>query len=149
MPPITSFATEAKILLLDEPSNGLDIPSKTQFRRLISSALTDDRCIIISTHQVRDVENLIDPIIIVDGGRIIFQHTLEEIARGVRVERFDREPSGPEILYAEKGIGGWFGLVAGEDTEDAGVDLELLFNGVIQDPAKIDGLIQGGMKNGN
>ena len=139
------LASEAKILLLDEPTNGLDIPSKTQFRSLISSALTVDRCIIISTHQVRDVENLIDPIIIVDSGKIIFKHTLEEISRGIRVERFDSEPMGEGILYAEKSIGGWFGLVAEIDREEEGVDLELLFNGVIQDPERIETLIQGGM----
>jgi len=138
------LATEVKILLLDEPSNGLDIPSKAQFRRLVSSAITDDRCIIISTHQVRDVENLIDPIIIVDKGKIIFQHTLEEISKGIRVEQFDSEPTGEDILYSEKGIGGWFALVAGEDEEGRGMDLELLFNGVTEDAGRINTLIKGG-----
>lgn len=138
------LASEAQILLLDEPSNGLDIPSKTQFRRLISSALTEDRCIIISTHQVRDVENLIDPIIIVDEGKIIFQHSLEEISNGIHVEQRDSEPGEGEVLYAEKALGGWFSLVAGADEEGRGIDLELLFNGVIQDADRINALIKGG-----
>ncbi|WP_379087436.1 ATP-binding cassette domain-containing protein [Pedobacter sp. UC225_65] len=56
------LATQAKLVIMDEPTNGLDIPSKAQFRKIMASALTDDRCIIISTHQVRDLDNLIDTV---------------------------------------------------------------------------------------
>ena len=91
--------------------------------------------------------NLIDPIIIVDNGRIIFQHSMEEISRGIRVDRFEAEPTGDKALYVEKGLGGWFALMEGEDVHGAGVDLELLFNGVIQDPVRIENLVKGGLKN--
>ena len=138
------MASGSRILLLDEPTNGLDIPSKSQFRRLVSSALSEERCILISTHQVRDVENLIDPIIIVDEGQIIFQHSLEEISRGIHIRQYGAEPRESETLYAEKALGGWFGLSAGADEEGSGIDLELLFNGVIKDAAKINALIAGG-----
>lgn len=138
------MASGSRILMLDEPTNGLDIPSKSQFRRLVSSSLTEDRCILISTHQVRDVENLIDPIIIVEDGKIIFQHSLEAIGRGIHVRQYGGEPREAETLYAEKGLGGWFGLSAGADKEGAGIDLELLFNGVIKDADKINSLIAGG-----
>jgi len=75
-----ALATDCKLLLLDEPSNGLDIPSKVQFRKLLAGALTEERIIILSTHQVRDLENLIDTVVILDNGRIIFQKTLEDFA---------------------------------------------------------------------
>ena len=45
------LATNTGVLIMDEPTNGLDIPSKVQFRKLIASVLTEDRCIVISTHQ--------------------------------------------------------------------------------------------------
>src|SRR6476659_3515198 len=49
-----ALACNTKVLLLDEPTNGLDIPSKKRFRKLIASVMSDDRTILISTHQVRD-----------------------------------------------------------------------------------------------
>jgi ABC-2 type transport system ATP-binding protein len=58
------LATETNLLIMDEPTNGLDIPSKTQFRKLMASLVNEERCIIISTHQVRDLDNLIDFLLI-------------------------------------------------------------------------------------
>ena len=66
------LATDCKLLILDEPTNGLDIPSKSQFRKIVASAIHEERSFIISTHQIRDMENLIDPIIILDEGKIVF-----------------------------------------------------------------------------
>ncbi len=74
----TSLRTS--LLILDEPTNGLDIPSKSQFRRTVASAMTENRTFIISTHQVRDMENLIDPIIILHNGRVVFHNSLEAVS---------------------------------------------------------------------
>ena len=72
------LATKTKILILDEPTNGLDIPSKSQFRRIIASSMDEKRSIVISTHQVRDLASLIDHIIILESGKVVFnQNTLE------------------------------------------------------------------------
>lgn len=51
------LATNTKLLLMDEPTNGLDIPSKGQFRRMVASAIDENRCLIISTHQVHDLRS--------------------------------------------------------------------------------------------
>lgn len=64
-------ACNTRLLILDEPTNGLDIPSKSQFRRLIASVASEERCIIISTHQVRDLENLIDALVVIEKSRIL------------------------------------------------------------------------------
>jgi ABC-2 type transport system ATP-binding protein len=74
-----ALACDTDILLLDEPTNGLDIPSKTIFRRLLSEAKKDEKTIIISTHQVREVEDLIDPIIIMEYNQILLNNSIEEI----------------------------------------------------------------------
>ena len=74
------LASNCRLFLLDEPTNGLDIPSKSQFRRVLASALADDRIIIISTHQVRDMENLIDDIIILEDGKIVFNQYTHDIS---------------------------------------------------------------------
>ena len=67
-----AVASGCRLLLLDEPTNGLDIPAKSQFRRLLAGAAADDRVIVVSTHQVRDLEHLIDPILILEQGAIVF-----------------------------------------------------------------------------
>ena len=75
-----AVASQCRLLILDEPTNGLDIPAKSQFRRLLAGAADDDRVIIVSTHQVRDLEHLIDPIVILEQGTIVFQHSVHEIS---------------------------------------------------------------------
>ena len=74
-----ALASGAKIILLDEPTNGLDIPSKVQFRKMLAGASTEDRIILISTHQVRDLENLIDPVLIMDKGKIPFNLPMADL----------------------------------------------------------------------
>ena len=61
-----ALATNTSLLLMDEPTNGLDIPGKSQFRKFIAAGMNDDRNIIISTHQVRDIDQLLDHIIIIN-----------------------------------------------------------------------------------
>ena len=67
------LATQTNVLLMDEPTNGLDIPSKSQFRRIMAAASTEDQCIVISTHQVRDLASIIDHVIVLENGQIIFK----------------------------------------------------------------------------
>jgi len=73
-----ALACNTRYLLLDEPTNGLDIPSKATFRSLLAGALEEDRILLISTHQVRDLQSLIDHILILDQGRIILSRSVEE-----------------------------------------------------------------------
>jgi len=139
------MASGCRVLLMDEPTNGLDIPSKSQFRRLLARAGATDQIILISTHQVRDMENLIDPIIILDGGRIIFQQPMEKAAARLmtRIER--EEPVDGSALYAEKTLGGWVVVREKTGSEETNVDLETLFNAVTTGKEKIQSLFaQGG-----
>jgi ABC-2 type transport system ATP-binding protein len=128
------LASGARLLLLDEPTNGLDIPSKRQFRRLVAEALTEERTFLISTHQVRDVQNLIDPIVILEEGTIVFNQDLYSVSDRLTVELRREEPNRPDALYWEK-IPGGFTTIAARPPEAApvSVDLELLFNAVVED----------------
>jgi ABC-2 type transport system ATP-binding protein len=142
------MASGCRVLLMDEPTNGLDIPSKSQFRRLLARAGATDQIILISTHQVRDMENLIDPIIILDGGRIIFQQPVENAAARLmtRIER--EEPADDGVLYAEKTLGGWVVVRAKTEGEETSIDLETLFNAVTTGKDKIQSLFAGGAQEG-
>lgn len=60
-----ALATNTSLLLMDEPTNGLDIPGKSQFRKFIASGMSDDKTIVISTHQVRDIDKVLDHVLII------------------------------------------------------------------------------------
>ena len=132
------LAAHTRLLILDEPTNGLDIPSKGQFRRLLAGSADADRIIIVSTHQVRDMENLIDPITILENGRIIFQHTLDEITASIRMVHSSDEPA--DAIYSEKAMGGYASVVPIRDGQESRIDLELLFNAVTTAPEAIAAL---------
>jgi ABC-2 type transport system ATP-binding protein len=134
------LSTGCRLVLLDEPTNGLDIPSKSQFRRLLAGAGAEDRIILISTHQVRDMENLIDPIIILDEGKIIFQQPMYEVSRRLHVEMQMEQPSGDGVLYCEKALGGYVVVRKNDSGEETQLDLETLFNTVVANRDRIDEL---------
>ena len=130
------LASKTPLMILDEPTNGLDIPSKSQFRRIVASAMTEDRTFIISTHQVRDMENLIDPIIILHNGQVVFNSTLEHVCNTFTFTLERTEQSSSSIVFQEKVPGGYMAVAFREDgEEETSVDLESLFNAVVTKPA--------------
>ena len=129
-----ALAAHTPLLLMDEPTNGLDIPSKATFRRLVASLIDDNQTVIISTHQVRDLESLIDTVLILDQRQILLNKTLNEIG-----EKLYFGPLLPEekALYSEPTSQGTIGVTAREDKEETAVSLELLFNAAITYPKEI------------
>jgi ABC-2 type transport system ATP-binding protein len=138
------LATNGRLLLLDEPTNGLDIPSKSQFRKAVASSLEDDRIFIISTHQARDLESLIDPIIILDEGKIIFNHSNEEISARLKVKHVSTSPDQESVLYSEKTFDGYMMVAENDDHEGTHIDLETLFNAVTNNSAGVSKAFQDG-----
>ncbi len=136
------LATNVRLLILDEPTNGLDIPSKTQFRKLLAASITDEKCYIISTHQVRDITNLIDPIIILEDGKILFHETLESVAQKLYFETYSQEKEISGSLYNERIPGGYLSVKENPNGHDSDVDLEILFNAVVNNKEKIQKLFK-------
>jgi ABC-2 type transport system ATP-binding protein len=134
---IISFglATQAKLIIMDEPTNGLDIPSKAQFRKIMAAALTDDRCIIISTHQVRDLDNLIDTVIMLDDSSVALKASVEEIMHRLcfkKVKELD-----DSVIYAEPSLSGFNAVMPNYHDEDSKLDMELLFNAMLAEKTKL------------
>lgn len=129
-----ALAAHTPLLLMDEPTNGLDIPSKATFRRLVASLIDDNQTVIISTHQVRDLESLIDTVLILDKRQILLNKTLNEIG-----EKLYFGPLLPEekALYSEPTPQGTIGVTARDGKEETAVSLELLFNAAITYPKEI------------
>jgi ABC-2 type transport system ATP-binding protein len=136
-----ALATNTRLLLLDEPTNGLDIPSKAQFRRLVAQALRDDRTILISTHQVRDLEQLIDPVLILDRQSVALHASMEAIARRLRFETVPSvDHAETDVLYAETGFGGFHVVRENRDGYETPVNLEGLFNATLAQPDRMRAL---------
>ena len=136
------LATNTKLLLMDEPTNGLDIPSKGQFRRMVASGITDDRCLLISTHQVHDLDSLIDNIIIMDGHEIVFNQSIENIASKLLFKVAERNESDDTVIYSEDTLRGLYQVCENKIGIESKVDLELLFNAIFADKKRIKQLFQ-------
>lgn len=133
-----SIATNCSLVFMDEPTNGLDIPSKSKFRKVIASTATENRTFIISTHQVRDLENLIDPLVIIEDGQIVFQESIENISAKLDFMKVtDRAPEGVRVIYSEPIFGGNYLLTEKTDESESPVDFELLFNAVLSKQSEI------------
>lgn len=130
------LACGSPLLVMDEPTNGLDIPSKGLFRRLVAEAVTPERLFVISTHQVRDVESLIDPIVIVHEGKVLFNHTIDEISTQLRMTHTPTSPPADAegLLHTEPAVGGYWSVWNDGSSQDGQLDLEVLFNTVISRP---------------
>ena len=121
-----ALACNAKYYYLDEPTNGLDIPSKAQFRKAVTKYTSEDSAIIISTHQVRDLENIIDPIIILDNQAVLVNASMEEISEKLYFD-YGTELK-PGVLYLEQTPGGCIQVYPNTTGEESKVNVEAFFN---------------------
>ena len=127
-----ALASGVKYLFMDEPTNGLDIPSKSQFRKVVSSCMTEERTIIISTHQVHDIEFLLDHIIIIDNDRLLLNASTGEITDKFVFEF--RTPGSPTegVIYQEPTLQGNATMAYRKSTDpETNLNLELLFNATV------------------
>lgn len=131
-----AIATQCSLLILDEPTNGLDIPSKSQFRKILAGSLNEDQLILISTHQVKDIENIIDTILILNDRKIVFNESIENISEKLAFEAVT-EISNEDILYSES-IPGGYKIIKPLDGFPTEIDIELLFNAITTDHKLLD-----------
>ena len=135
-----ALATNVPLLLMDEPTNGLDIHSKSQFRKVIAGAIDDSKCILISTHQVKDLENLIDNITILEEGKIVFNQPMSRIIDKLLFKLSFDAGEEATALYSESSIKGAALIVPNAGGEDSRPDLEMLYKAVLMNGEKINTL---------
>ncbi|MGN1218955.1 MAG: ATP-binding cassette domain-containing protein [Phocaeicola sp.] len=132
-----ALATNTSLLLMDEPTNGLDIPSKSQFRKVIASGMTDEKTIIISTHQVRDIDRLLDHITIIDGNAVQMNNSIKDITdRLYFAEQGMNEPV-ERALFVQPSVYGNSVIMENKFGEESPVNLEVLFNAILAEREKI------------
>jgi ABC-2 type transport system ATP-binding protein len=128
---------------MDEPTNGFDIPSKSWFRKLISMAVNEQRTILISTHQVRDLENLIDSVVIIEEGKVLLQHSIQAISEKLVFKTGNEiELSEADLLFSEKALLGYSTVSINNRKEESKVNLEHLFEACMQSSEKILSIFQ-------
>ena len=144
-----AFSSGSELVFLDEPTNGLDIPSKQVFRRMVAESVDENRAFVISTHQVRDVQNLIDPVVILHDGDVILHSEMERILSrlGLRVFSDEAEAFAAGALAVQHELGRVIALVGNGDVrpdeKSDEIDLELLFQAAIDHPDRMKELMGG------
>ena len=126
-----ALATNTSLLMMDEPTNGLDIPSKSQFRKVIASGMSDDKAVIISTHQVRDIDSLLDHVLIMDGSKLLLNESVSTICEKLYfAEQGMNEPT-EGALYVQPSVQGHSVILPNKYGEDSNLNLEVLFNAML------------------
>ena len=133
-----ALATNTRVLIMDEPTNGLDIPGKSQFRKLISAGMTDDKMILISTHQVRDISSVLDHVVIVDKSHVLLNASLADISGRLA---FRPMCEGDTPIWGQQSAMGTLVVTPAKDGEETVVDLEMLFNATLENASAINEIL--------
>ena len=132
-----ALATNTSLLMMDEPSNGLDIPSKSQFRKVIASGMSDEKAVIISTHQVRDIDSLLDHVLIMDASELLLNESVASICDKLYfTEQGMNEPT-DDALYVQPSVQGNSVILPNTYGEESKLNLEVLFNAMLTERVKM------------
>ena len=137
-----ALATNTNFLVMDEPSNGLDIPSKSQFRKAITMGMNDERTVIISTHQVRDIDTLLDHVIIIDDKKVLLDASTAKIGSTLFFGEGEGNCGGEGVIYTQPSVTGNSILRANRGDEESNLNLELLFNATLAQRNEIERLFE-------
>ena len=129
------FASNCTVMILDEPTNGLDIPSKATFRSIVAEKASDDRIIIISTHQIRDIDSVLDSLIIINNEDLLLKSSIARIESKLS---FVDASTADNVIYKEGNIA----IVPNDGYNETSINIEVLFNATILDASNINKLIK-------
>ena len=142
-----ALAANTSLLLMDEPTNGLDIPGKSQFRKMIAAGMSDERTILISTHQVRDIDRILDHIVIMDNSHVMLDASVAEICSCFAFVESDDRSLLSSAIYALPTLQGNLMMLPNEDDADTPINLELLFGAVLEHPERVAEMFHSEKKN--
>lgn len=141
-----ALATNTSLLIMDEPTNGLDIPGKSQFRKFIAAGMNDDKTIIISTHQVRDIDKILDHVTIIEDSKVLLNESTGHICKRLFFTESDNRALLDNALFASPSVQGNFLILPNESGNESEINLELLFNATLSKPEEVAGLFNSNTK---
>lgn len=131
-----ALACNSTVLLMDEPTNGLDIPSKATFRKLLTKFINEERTFLIATHQIKDIDTLLDHLLIMKNGSLVLDENLYQLSNQYKISK---SPADAEhALYVQDDLAGPFYLVKNQSGDEAKLDTEFLFNAFTMNPKPIE-----------
>ena len=142
-----ALATNTSLLLMDEPTNGLDIPGKSQFRKMIAMGINEERSIVVSTHQVRDIDRILDHIVIMDNSHVMLDASVADICSRFSFVESDDRSLLSSAIYALPTLQGNLMMLPNEDDADTPINLELLFGAVLEHPERVAEMFHPEKKN--
>nr|WP_313262455.1 ABC transporter ATP-binding protein [Sphingobacterium sp.] len=131
-----ALACNSSVLLMDEPTNGLDIPSKAVFRKLLSKFINEDRIFLIATHQIRDVDVLFDHLMIMKSGSLVLDENIYQLSKKLKVSKSTADAE--QALYVQEELSGSYYLVHNHSESESKLDIEFLFNAFTNNPKPIE-----------
>ena len=139
-----ALSCNTSLLLMDEPTNGLDIPGKSSFRRFVAESMNDDRIFIISTHQVRDIELLLDHVIVMNNRRVLLNKKTVDILRQLRFIHGATPEQIKDAIYSLPTLGGMSVIMPadGNDDDETELDLEMLFDYALNNPVSLNAFLK-------
>ena len=132
-----AFATHTDLMLMDEPTNGLDIPGKSHFRRLVASEMSDNRTIVISTHQVRDIDNCIEHVVIIDHSKVLLDESVARITSKLQFVENATAAEAKSAIYSQPSVTGYSIVAPSNGGDETEINLETLFNATLGNRDKI------------
>ena len=136
-----ALATNTSLLMMDEPTNGLDIPSKSQFRKVIASGMSDEKAVIVSTHQVRDIDSLLDHVLIMDGTKLLLNESVSAICEKLYFAEQGMNDPTDGALYVQPSVHGNSVILPNEFGEDSNMNLEVLFNAMLAERERMQQIL--------
>jgi len=131
-----ALACNSAVLLMDEPTNGLDIPSKAIFRKLLSRYINENRIFIIATHQIRDVDTLLDHLLIMKNGSLVLDQNLYQLSIQYKISKSPLDVD--KAMYVQDELTGPYYLVKNDTNDESKLDIEFLFNAVTTNTKPIE-----------
>lgn len=122
-----ALACNTSLLILDEPTNGLDISAKRAFRKAVAKNMTDEKCIIISTHQVLDVEKILDHVCIIDNNGVLLNTSMFEVSKHISFRVTNDRELIENALMSFDAPGGASIVERATPDNETDVNLEMLF----------------------
>lgn len=137
-----ALACNTPYLLMDEPTNGLDIQAKAAFRRLMARYTTEDRRVIISTHQVRDLEQLLDHILIMNHRKVLLDSTVANLQERLTFGRNESPETAADALFSIPSPGGVDTIRKNLSGQFTDVNLEILFEFALKNSDALDAILE-------
>ena len=145
-----ALATHTPLLLMDEPTNGLDIMGRVQFKAIMGRPEHAGRVVIISTHQAHDLESLMSHVLFIDDGKLALSASMATLQHALQLGVCDDAAGCDGSIYREALGNQWAFVRTSHSGTASAVNLELLYKALsINKQGVLDAVAKSRAENGS